>query len=333
VSRISLFLPSFALFISLSATCNAAEHIYSLTERSKLSASGEMTFLVRFPNGRIFYEDAKDREEYRVRGVLAVCIWSTDAKVVEGYLKAKGKFSSLVQFADKNNLALISWTNPKGYKIGVSGDEMDPSEYRKELRVYDRRARDWENGYKRLCKKYNLPEHNLMAYGMSGGAQTLHRLAMRFPEYFHAIHIHINSSYDLVEEEGKSALWLVTTGTREYGYPAGIRFYESARSKGYHMIFRAEENLGHNDSAATRKLSRAFFDYSLQFLPDARNPDWVGSPKERFTLMQHPAFIGDHINSEVFKADAAAQYMDQDVMVPLPTEEIAKAWGTILNLE
>jgi hypothetical protein len=319
--------------VSVSISRGAEEHIYTLTERSKLSASGDIVFMVRFPKGRAFYEEAKDRKDYGVRGVLAVCIWSPDPEAVEKYLKPKGKLSGLVDFADRHNLALISWTNPKGYKIGVSGDEMELSKYRKEQRVYDRRAKQWRNGYRRFCKKYGLPEENLLAYGLSGGGQTLHRLAMRFPEYFNAIHIHVNSSYDLVEEQGKSILWLVTTGTREYGYPAGMRFYDSAREKGFQMIFWAEENLGHADSPATQRLSLAFFKYCLPFLPDAQDPDWGGVPEERFALMKYPAYIGDHINGEAFKADVAAEYMDKDVMVPLPTEEIAKAWGTILNLE
>ena len=173
----------------------------------------------------------------------------------------------------------------------------------------------------------------MLVYGVSGGAQTVHRLAMRTPEHFFAIHMHINSSYDRVDKNGDKMLWLVTTGTREFGYPAGIRFYEAARKKGYKMIFRAEENLGHTDSPETRRLSLAFFEYCIQFLPDPRNPGGGPDPEELFICMKYPAFIGDHINGEAFKTDVASKYMEPEVMVPLPTMEIAKAWGTILDLE
>ena len=128
-------------------------------------------------------------------------------------------------------------------------------------------------------------------------------------------------------------LWLVTTGTREYGYPAAVRFYRRALEAGYHMIFRAEENLGHRMSPATWETSLAFFEYCLKFLPDARDPQWRRPPVDRFYLMRHPAYIGDYMNGEVFAREAAANHVDPPLMVALPTRSIAEAWGTVLNIE
>lgn len=160
-----------------------------------------------------------------------------------------------------------------------------------------------------------------------------HRLALRQPEFFFAVHIHVNSSYDRIRRDGNRILWLVTTGSLEYGYPAGVRFYREALDAGYHMIFRAEENLGHADSWGTRTVSVAFFEYCIPFLPDASDPQWRAPPVDQFYLMRYPTYIGDFLNNEAFPASVASQYMQPEVMVALPNKEIAEAWGMVLNIE
>jgi len=170
-------------------------------------------------------------------------------------------------------------------------------------------------------------------YGLSGGEQMAHRLALRLPEYFFAVHIHVNSSYDRIKDDGNQVLWLVTTGTREYGYPAGVRFYRNALEAGYHMIFRAEENLGHRDSEGTRATGMAFFRYCLRFLPDPSDPDWKKPPVDRFYLMRYPTYIGDYLNGEAFPREQAKKYVAPEAMVALPNKDIAEAWGIVLNFD
>lgn len=309
--------------------------ISSLVEPTKLARYSDITFFVRMPNGVDSEEEAKQSRKQRttVRGVLALCSWMTYAEGARSCIEDKGRFREYVEFADKHNLALVTWTNFRGYKKGTSGDEMDEDAYKQYDKDFDKRAREWKNGFNRLCRKYNLPAKNTLMYGLSGGGQMGHRLALRMPEYFFAVHIHVNSSYDQIKRDGKHILWLVSTGTQEYGYPAGVRFYREALERGYHMIFRAEENLGHRGSPGTMNTSLAFFEYCLKFLPDASDPEWRAPPVDRFYLMRYPTYIGDYLNSEAFPAKVAPKYMEPEVMVALPDKGIAEAWGTVLNLE
>lgn len=311
-----------------------AVELHELVESTKLIKYQDITFYVRLPTPSVSENKAAVRykPKYAVRGVLAIGTWKIkpeDArKNVEG-----GQFSELIRFADRNNLAVLTWTNFKGYRTDISGDEMDEDRYKQYDKDFDDRAREWRHGLRRLCRKHKLPEHNLLAYGLSGGGQMIHRLALRMPEHFFAVHIHVNSSYDQIKRDGNEVLWLVTTGTREYGYPAAVRFYREALDAGYHMIFRAEENLGHRDSAETRATGMAFWNYCLKFLPDATDPDWRAPPVDRFHLMRYPAYVGDYLNTESFKRDVAPKYIAPEVMVALPTKEIARAWGTVVDIE
>jgi hypothetical protein len=334
-----------AVFISLliflpglSASADKPSEIHSLVESTKLTRYSDITFFVRMPQQPPEPESERHvrsvgRSGNAVRGVLALCTHRTEAEDVRINVTDNGRFKWFVQFADQHNLALVTWTNFKGYKKGVSGDEMDADAYKQYDKDFDARAREWRTGWRRLCRQYNLPEQNVMLYGISGGAQMGHRLALRMPEYFFGVHIHVNSSYDQIKRDGNQILWLVTTGTQEYGYPAGVRFYREALEAGYHMIFRAEENLGHRDSAETRATGRAFWEYCLKFLPDATDPGWRPPPVDRFYLMRHPTYIGDYLNSEAFPRETAPQYMEPEVMVALPNKDIAEAWGTVLNIE
>ncbi|MDQ8206073.1 hypothetical protein QEH52_01010 [Coraliomargarita sp. SDUM461003] len=327
------FIAGLLFFFLIHSRAFAAEEIYELVEPTKLARFSDITYYVRFPQGRGFEDPgrASSRKEVSVRGVLALVTWSTELEDVRTNIMSGKRFQNYVKFADKHNLALITWTNFKGYKTGVSGDVMDEDRLKDYEKSYRERAREWKNGYRRLCRRFSLPEKNLMIYGISGGGQMSHRLALQEPDYFFAVHIHVNSSYDSIRRDGEQILWLVTTGTREYGYPAGIRFYREALSRGYHMIFRAEENLGHAGSPATERTSLAFFEYCMNFLPDASDPEWRPPPVDQFYLMKYPTYIGDYLNSEAFTTAEAPKYMAPEVMVALPNKAIAEAWGTVLD--
>lgn len=317
------------------AAINAEEeNIFSLVEQTKLLKFSDITFFVRMPNDN--EHDANEdrlfkRETRKVSGVMALVGWDTSPEKAKLNITSNGRYREHVKFADQHKLALITWTNFKGYKIGTSGDEMDEEHLEMYEKSYDRRAREWRKGYKRLCRKFDLPEGNLLIYGISGGGQMAHRLALQQPDYFFAVHIHVNSSYDEIRRDGEQILWLVTTGTQEYGYPSGVRFYREALKRGYHMIFRAEKNLGHRSSLDTTRTSLAFFDYCIKFLPDASDPKWQPPPIDQFYLMRYPTYIGDYVNCDAFKRKVASEFMEPEVMVALPTKAIAEAWGTVLD--
>jgi pimeloyl-ACP methyl ester carboxylesterase len=304
-------------------------------EPGRLTGKDEITFVLRMPKGwsgeleKTFSGTPKPS----VRGVLAICNYADAPHAARNALEEgkPGSILPLIRFADDNNLAMISWTNIRGYSTSVSGDELSDKEYKEYDRAFGERVREWRRGFERMADRFHLPKTNVLLYGHSGGGQVAHRLAMRVPEYFFAIHIHINSSYDIPTAEGKRVLWLVTTGTREYGYPAAQRFYRDALGKGYHMIFRAEENLGHHGSPATTSLGLAFFEFCMKFIPDAQDPNWQKPPEDVFYFMRYPTHIGDYFNHIAFPREQAKGNVERQWMVALPTREIAEKWGMVIE--
>ena len=323
---LSFVLPFGLLLASPSATAE----IHTLTEHVRDPAFEDITFFLRMPSawdGEGPERDAFGRKVPTVRGVLAVCSYSADPEAVRRNVEPKGRFKHFHEWADRNRLAVMTWTNFRGYTIRESGDEM--SEERREYfdKAFGARVKEWERGFRRMCRQYGLPEENVLLYGISGGGQMAHRLALQVPERFFAIHIHVNSSYDLPRRGGERMLWMVTTGTLEAGYPEAQRFYRRALDLGYHMIFKAEENLGHADSGAIRKLSLAFFDFCLLFLPDAADPEWEAPPEEWEYFMRYPVYLGDWYNQLVFPAEVGGKRIPPEFLVSLPSRGIAEAWG------
>lgn len=311
------------------------ERTFELVEPTNIPGHPELTFYLRMPEGWTGAEPTRDffgRPAYSVRGVLALCTHRSEAEEVRGNVAKGGRFRHFIDFADKHNLAVITWTNFRGYRIWQSADEMDRDEQRAIDREFTQRAREWDSAMRRLTRLHNLPRENILLYGISGGGQMAHRIALRRPQWFSAIHIHVNSSYDAPTREAADLLWLVTTGEREYGYPAGERFYQEALEMNYHIIFKAGENLGHSDSPGIQRLSLAFFEYMVNFLPDPRDAEWRAPPVDKFYLMRYPTYIGDYRNHDAFPSAVADRYLTGTHIVSLPTEPIARAWGTVVEV-
>lgn len=260
-----------------------------------------------------------------VRGVLCICTWKDTPDGVMSNLSA----GPLVTWAEKNRFALLSWSRLKFYTTGTSNDEMDDKVNKEWSRQFDMAARKWEYSIQQLASRYNLPTRHFLIHGTSGGAQTAHRLALRKPEYFAGLHIHVNSSYDELTPGGKNMAWLVTTGEREFGYAASQRFYYKALELGYPMIYKAGEGLGHSGSPDIDKLTVAFFDYLLPFLPDYREKDAKpnGDP---YKLMRQPQYIGDWLNQQAVPF-AKRHLIQGRYQTALPTRDVAVAWGPLLE--
>lgn len=123
--------------------------------------------------------------------------------------------------------------------------------------------------------------------------------------------------------------WLVTTGEREYGYPASQRFYYTALELGYPVIYKAGENLGHAGSPEIDRLTVAFFDYLLPYLPDYRikDPKFNGDPHK---LLRQPRYIGDWLNQQVVPFEKR-HLIQGRYQTALPTREVAAAWGSLIE--
>ena len=190
----------------------------------------------------------------------------------------ESSFKHLLRFVDENNLAVITWQSFGGYLIGTSSDEMTEKQSKDYDFMFNDRLSEWGNGYRRVLHKFTLPKNSAMICGFSGGGQIAHRAALRKPQYFSGIHIHVNSSYNKPTPNAKNIVWLVTTGELEYGYPAATRFYQNMIDLGYAVIFKAGENLGHSTNAQINNFSPEFFKYMINFVPDPSNPDWKTPP-------------------------------------------------------
>ena len=284
------------------------------------SSEEKLTLFVKLPPG------AKRGAD--VTGVLAFCTWESDPAQIRAVLNEKdgdhaakgGIGGRIMHYAAKNNLAVVSWTtfgSKDLFDKSHSFDEMSRSEVAQFDTAFKRVARTWRHGVDALIKDYQLPKEKWLLYGMSRGGQWAHRIALREPDLFAAVHIHINSSYDQPTPEAAQLQWLVTTGELEAGYPAAKRFYAAARDLDYRMIFHAQPKLGHENHPDIDRLGTAFFDHViLQLKAAAAGQSPV--PAERF--------IGNYFTHEYVPWAKGAQ-VPEKFRVILPTRGIAEAWG------
>jgi hypothetical protein len=157
-------------------------------------------------------------------------------------------------------------------------------------------------------------------YGLCGGAQYAHRIALREPERFKAVHVHYGGSYDIPTEKAKNLFWLVTSRADEPAYIAAQRFYRQARALDYNMILKgytsrnAPRDFSEEDESNLKNISMRFFDYAL------RSNEWDRTSEEAYTA--------DYVNGIVVPA-ASGGWIPREQAIDLPTREIAAAWGKI----
>ena len=275
----------------------------------------------------------------RIDGVLAYCTWEGDREKIIHRLQDEHYY--LVRYADEHHLALLTWNTANAFANSESADERSYQDNVKDSAGFDKLAKAWELGVHALCYETGLPEKDFLLYGLSRGAQWAHRLALRKPEHFLAVHIHVNSSYDWPTPNAKCILWLQTTGEREYGYPAALRFYVKCREMGYPIMFKAGENLGHASSPQIDRLGTRFFDYALDV--KAKRDEWtvqagkshlgksVSPDLYAFSGLPQAAYYADFINQEVYGADQR-DLVPVSQRVPLPTKALAQAWGEMADM-
>lgn len=303
-------------------------------EKGKRNRDSSIIFVVRMPASWNPEESLKAKKENRsaVRGVIAYCPGHNTEEELVSEMKKQAGYHHLVKLADKYNMALVSWSNFGHYDNSKNFDEISREEQRKMSQNMDARAAEWERGFKRILKNWNIPQGDAMVYGVSGGAQTAHRIVMRKPQYFSGIYIHVNSSYEAPSKAASKVLWFISTGELEYGYASAERFYIAALDSGYCAIFKAAENLGHATNDQTKAMCSAFFEYLIHFIPDATDPKWTPPPVDKFEMMRYPAYIGDYLNHVAYPPEKAQKLIPKKHMVALPTKQIAQSWGTIIDL-
>lgn len=275
----------------------------------------EIHFFLRLPEGHT-------PEHPTAKGVLAFCTWQREDKSLRDALS--NEKSPLVQYARKNNLALLNWNTAILWKSRKSFDQLTPRVKNELDMVFDQVAGSWESGARRLCKDQSLPVGGWYLDGFSAGAHWSQRLAIRLPSWFLAVHIHVANSYDRMESVSLGPLWLVSSGDLDVGRQNAEAFYRSSQKEGFPMILKICNGLGHTESSEVNRLRDVFFDYA-------------SGVAQRSTPRKKPAAVmledlatsgltGDLLTQMVFRG-AAASRIPPAQRVALPDEKVAKAWG------
>jgi pimeloyl-ACP methyl ester carboxylesterase len=260
--------------------------------------------------------------------------------------QAKGKRTTptealmlpFLDFADQHNMAVLTWGTVDAWNNTVNTEEMAHREQEEFDRNFDLLADAWGRGVAQLGQETGIPQKDYLLYGISRGAQWAHRLALRKPDYFLAVHIHIPSTFDTPTATGNQTLWLVTTGEQEYGYERAQQFYHECRALGYPIIFKAIIGLGHADSSIEHALGFKFFEYALSvraardsWLEAMNNPfrsrlsqSWP--PETWLAAFRAPPFYGDFLNQDCYPANQI-DMIPVVLRVPLPTKELAELWN------
>lgn len=281
----------------------------------------------------------------QAKGVLCMSVVAGNLDGVKRQLQgfeAGDDLEGILKFAEDRKLIIICW----GFRYGLwdshkNWDDLSPDVARDMDKTFDDVANGWERGVQYFVKEYGIPSNGYLMWGISGGSQFACRLALRKPDYFLAVHVHIPSSFDKPTPEASKILWCLTTGELEPGYQRSLRFYTQCRALGYPMIYKAIEGLGHEGSPIADDIGLKFFDYALsvrgqRFAYDAS----LNDPLKQFQMAQSdsgnvqpwlnsfykPAYVGDAVNQGM------VPYEQEDTVpmgfrVPLPTKEIAEAWN------
>jgi hypothetical protein len=308
--------------------------IISLDRRNDAPGLPVMTFYVRYPKGL----SPKDK----VDGVFAYVTYLQEKKNLEAWVKRPSSDDLNFQFADQHKMVIVTWTTATMYSISNSFTDTDnPNDDRDPGNSMEECFRTWKMGMDQLCRDYNLPEDGYLIYGYSRGAQWAHRIVLRSPEKFLAVHIHINSSYAEPTPEASHCLWLLTTGELEHGSTAARIFFHKAQALNYPILLRIYPGKGHEVFPEEVTLGLKFFDYALKLKDQqlkavaAKQADGVAVVAENqpFVLgdsllggFRNPPYYGDMLNGDVYPATQVS-ILPESQRVGTPNLDIAKVWG------
>lgn len=297
------------LFFAGSAAAETPEIISETFETDE--GRGNLTFHLLLPPGE-------------AEGVLFF-VAPGDRGTLEGQMTSgTGHYGYLVNYAQQRNLAVIGFgQNASGsWDRNVSSGDLARREAARLDRKFDEIAREWARFASRFVEKHDLPESDWLIYGICGGAQYAHRLALRQPQLFKAVHAHWGGSYDVPTDQGARTIWLITSWADEPAYVAAQKFYQACRAKNYRIILKGhvrDRNLEETELDPylnpQAELSRRFFDFALS----------------QDEPTKHEAeFLADYINEVVLPAGDAF-WVPKEQAIWLPNRAIAEAWGKIEN--
>ncbi|PTY02973.1 hypothetical protein DB346_07630 [Verrucomicrobia bacterium LW23] len=333
----------------------AMDPVVELVVKTGNEKAPQLTLFLRPPVGMTDASKAK--------GVMALCLLANNTAELKRRLQgldSQPEMDGLLKFAQQNDLLILAWGARRGlWDPSKNWDEQSREITREMDESFDDVANAWARGMEQLSAKYGFPNRNMLLWGVSGSAQFAARLALRKPEYFLAVNVHIPSSFDKPTPEGARVLWCLTTGERESGYERSKKFFMQCKEMGYPIIYKAIIGLGHQGHPKSSALGFAFFKYALTQLPQrqafdaklsdpyarlgpapgtapatttaAPRPDMPGVPAQQLQLQPWlpafvtPLFVGDIVNQEMFPFKDVGM-VPGGFRVMLPTKELADIW-------
>ena len=311
---------AFLIVLAQGARAEAAPLASGLIEhvvKTKLKNYEQLTLFLMLPSSG------------RADGVLCLSLLAKDTDEVRAQLlgtpNRRRSPDHALAFARKHNLAVIAWGAHRLWDPSRNWDDMPRWEAKKIDADFDLVANAWDAGINHFVKKYGIPPSGYLMRGSSGAAQYAQRLALRRPERFLAVHIHIASSFDVPVKAGASLLWCVTTGENEMGYARSRRFFKAARDLLYPIVYKAYPGLGHEGNAKVTALGVACFEYALAEQARATRlnggkpakPDWAD-------IFASSASVADILNQAIYpKFDYLCVPLEFRMLLP---EAVCKAW-------
>lgn len=283
------------------------------TYKMRQKGSADLNLFLRYPSSG----------KEGIKGVLAICKYSSRG-IEKDLAGGTRHFNYLIEFADQHHLATVGFGPPgRGWDRTVNSDLLSTRKAASQDKKLDGLSRDLSRSIERFARKYQLPQDNWLLYGLCGGAQYAHRMALRQPQHFKAVHVHYGGSYDIPTPAGKSINWLVTSHADEPAYIAAQRFYQQSREMNYNMILKGytrssapeeyDPEIEYTGLSNLQQLSLRFFEHAL-----------TGKPGEDSSQV----FIADYVNGLVVPA-AEGGWIPRSQAVILPSRELAEAWGSI----
>lgn len=256
------------------------------------------------------------------RGVLCLSLLANSpddipAKIITGNVASE--VGRMVAFAESNKLAVVAWGSARHlWNPRKNWTDLTRQEARTADRAFDQVSEAWSKCVDGLVREQRIPDVRFLLWGYSGAAQYAQRLALRKPERFLAVHIHIPSSFDEPTGGGASILWCLTTGENEGGYERSLAFFKAAKDKGYPILYRAYPGLGHSGCGAAERLGRAVFQLALDRMRRSAAVNWR-------TLFDSAPLVGDVVNLRCV-ARAQGDEIPDAYRVMLPSRPIAELW-------
>jgi predicted esterase len=270
---------------------------------TQLASHPRITFMLRKPKGSRSFADAK--------GVLALCLLANSVEEVRDRLQKaemNDDLTGILAYAEKRKLVIICWGAWRYWDPNANWEDLEKPAERGISDASRENAAAWSRGMKALAIKYHLPLAGYLLCGFSASAQFSIRLAMRRPELFKAVYVHIPSSFPKPEPSAQNVMWCLTTGEMEAGYDRSIAFLEAAQTAGYSMIYKAIPRLGHSSHPQADRICEAFFDYATGVCTNVLT-------RSRYGDVFRQTVVGE-----------SERMSRKGLYVPLPTEQIVEAW-------